>query len=633
MIEDTQKMKEARELLKKYFGYDDFRQGQQALIVSVLNGRDVLGIMPTGAGKSMCFQIPALMMEGITLVISPLISLMKDQVGALNQAGVHAAYLNSSLSMGQYLKALELAREGRYKIIYVAPERLETEGFLNFALSGNVRISFLAVDEAHCVSQWGQDFRPSYLKILDFLGKLPYRPVVGAYTATATEDVRDDILDILALRDPYVLSTGFDRSNLYFAVRKPADKHKELLRYLKAKEKESPAISGIIYCLTRKNVEDICYKLRSEGFSVTRYHAGLTDEERRENQDDFIYDRRQIMVATNAFGMGIDKPDVRFVVHYNMPKNMESYYQEAGRAGRDGESSECILYYEPMDVRTNRFFIENNKDNEELDDVTRELVKNRDLWRLQQMTFYCFTSECLRNYILKYFGQDSAGYCGNCLNCMTQFEEVDITGEAVSMIRCVKGNPMNYGITILIDILRGADNQRIRARKLDRNPEYGRLGHVTTLRLRQIFQELQFRGCLDLSGEEYPVVKVNRKAEEFLESGERLIIKLAREKSEKELRGSDGRAGKKGKKSKTGAASALSEKDARLFDALRRLRKEIAAREKVPPYIVFSDKTLALMSSVRPWNEDEMLTLSGVGEYKLEKYGEQFLEVIAKWQG
>lgn len=633
MIEDTQKMKEARELLKKYFGYDDFRQGQQALIVSVLNGRDVLGIMPTGAGKSMCFQIPALMMEGITLVISPLISLMKDQVGALNQAGVHAAYLNSSLSMGQYLKALELAREGRYKIIYVAPERLETEGFLNFALSGSVRISFLAVDEAHCVSQWGQDFRPSYLKILDFLGKLPYRPVVGAYTATATEDVRDDILDILALRDPYVLSTGFDRSNLYFAVRKPADKHKELLRYLKAKEKESPAISGIIYCLTRKNVEDICYKLRGEGFSVTRYHAGLTDEERRENQDDFIYDRRQIMVATNAFGMGIDKPDVRFVVHYNMPKNMESYYQEAGRAGRDGESSECILYYEPMDVRTNRFFIENNKDNEELDDVTRELVKNRDLWRLQQMTFYCFTSECLRNYILKYFGQDSAGYCGNCLNCMTQFEEVDITGEVVSMIRCVKGNPMNYGITILIDILRGADNQRIRARKLDRNPEYGRLGHVTTLRLRQIFQELQFRGCLDLSGEEYPVVKVNRKAEEFLESGERLIIKLAREKSEKELRGSDGRAGKKGKKSKTGAASALSEKDARLFDALRRLRKEIAAREKVPPYIVFSDKTLALMSSVRPWNEDEMLTLSGVGEYKLEKYGEQFLEVIAKWQG
>lgn len=633
MIEDTTKIKEAKTILKKYFGYDGFREGQQELIAPVLNGRDVLGIMPTGAGKSMCFQIPALMMDGVTLVISPLISLMKDQVGALNQAGVHAAYLNSSLSMGQYLKALHFAREGRYKIIYVAPERLETEGFLDFALSGNVRISFLAIDEAHCVSQWGQDFRPSYLKISDFLEKLPYRPVVGAYTATATEDVRDDIMDILALRDPYVLGTGFDRGNLYFAVKKPIDKYKELLGYLKVKEKESPGISGIIYCLTRKNVEDICYRLRGEGFSVTRYHAGLEDEERRENQDDFIYDRRQIMVATNAFGMGIDKPDVRFVIHYNMPKNMESYYQEAGRAGRDGEASECILYYEPMDVRTNRFFIENNKDNEELDDVTREIVKDRDLWRLQQMTFYCFTSECLRNYILKYFGQNSAGYCGNCLNCLTQFEEVDITGEATSIVRCVKGNRMSYGVTILIDILRGANNQRIRARNLEQNPQYGRLAHVTISRLRQIFQELQYRGYLELSGDEYPVVKLNREASEFLESRERLVMKLAREKNEKEPRESDAGTGKKGRKSKNGAAAALSEKDAALFDALRKLRKEIASRQKVPPYIVFSDKTLALMSSVRPWNEDEMLTLSGVGEYKLEKYGKQFLEVIAKWQG
>lgn len=633
MSQDTEKIKRAKNILKKYFGYDDFREGQGELIAQALNGRDVLGIMPTGAGKSLCFQIPALMMKGITLVISPLISLMKDQVGALNQAGIHAAYLNSSLSMGQYLKALGLAREGRYKIIYVAPERLETEGFLNFALSENVRISFLAVDEAHCVSQWGQDFRPSYLKILDFLEKLPYRPVVGAYTATATEDVRDDILDILELRDPYVLSTGFDRGNLYFAVKKPVDKYQELLRYLKAKEKESPGISGIIYCLTRKNVEDICYKLRGEGFSVTRYHAGLGDEERRENQDDFIYDRRQIMVATNAFGMGIDKPDVRFVVHYNMPKNMESYYQEAGRAGRDGEPSECILYYEPMDVRTNRFFIENNKDNEELDEVTREIVKDRDLWRLQQMTFYCFTSECLRNYILKYFGQSSGGYCGNCLNCLTQFEEVDITGEAAAIVRCVRGNRMSYGVTILIDILRGAANQRIRTRNLERNPEYGRLAYVTAPRLRQIFQELQYRGYLELSGEEYPVVKLKQGAEEFLESGERLVMKLAREKSEKGFSGSEAKTGKKGKKSKSGAAAALSEKDARLFDALRKLRKEIAAREKIPPYMVFSDKTLALMSLARPWNGDEMLRLSGVGEYKLEKYGEAFLEVIAKWQG
>ena len=310
------------DILKQYFGYDTFREGQRPLIDSVLKGRDVLGIMPTGAGKSMCFQIPALMMEGITLVISPLISLMKDQVGALNQAGVHAAFLNSSLTMGQYVKALRLAKEGRYKIIYVAPERLETEGFLEFALSENVHISFLAVDEAHCVSQWGQDFRPSYLKIMEFLKKLPYRPVVGAYTATATEDVRDDIMDILELQNPYVMTTGFDRENLYFAVKKPVDKYKELVHYLKDREKKFSGSSGIIYCLTRKNVEDICYRLRKEGFSVTRYHAGLSDEERKENQEDFIYDRRQIMVATNAFGMGIDKSDVRFVIHYNMPKNM-----------------------------------------------------------------------------------------------------------------------------------------------------------------------------------------------------------------------------------------------------------------------------------------------------------------------
>ena len=304
----------------------------------------MLGIMPTGAGKSICFQVPALMAEGITLVISPLISLMKDQVSALNQAGVHAAYLNSSLTMGQYTKALQLAKAGRYKIIYVAPERLTTEGFLDFALNSGVKISMVAVDEAHCVSQWGQDFRPGYLKIAEFIRKFPHRPVVCAYTATATEDVRGDIIELLELKEPAVTVTGFDRDNLYFAVKKPADKYKELVTYLRKKEQELSGCSGIIYCLTRKSVEDICYRLRQDGFSVTRYHAGLDDEERRENQDDFIYDRRHVMVATNAFGMGIDKSDVRFVVHYNMPKNMESYYQEAGRAGRDGAPAECILY-------------------------------------------------------------------------------------------------------------------------------------------------------------------------------------------------------------------------------------------------------------------------------------------------
>lgn len=615
------------DILKQYFGYDTFREGQRPLIDSVLKGRDVLGIMPTGAGKSMCFQIPALMMEGITLVISPLISLMKDQVGALNQAGVHAAFLNSSLTMGQYVKALRLAKEGRYKIIYVAPERLETEGFLEFALSENVHISFLAVDEAHCVSQWGQDFRPSYLKIMEFLKKLSYRPVVGAYTATATEDVRDDIMDILELQNPYVMTTGFDRENLYFAVKKPVDKYKELVHYLKDREKKFSGSSGIIYCLTRKNVEDICYRLRKEGFSVTRYHAGLSDEERKENQEDFIYDRRQIMVATNAFGMGIDKSDVRFVIHYNMPKNMESYYQEAGRAGRDGEPAECILYYEPMDVRTNRFFIENGEDNEELDEFTRQLVKERDIERLKQMTFYCFTSECLRHYILKYFGENSSGYCGNCLNCMTQFEEVDITNEARAIIHCMDANRMNYGVSTIIDILRGAKNQKILSKGLNQNPEYGTLSQITVARLRQIIQELMYQGYLELSGDQYPVIQTTRKSAEFQQNNRTLVMKLAKEKEQEEV---SGRKQKRGSRKKAGAAAMLSEKDLELFETLRVLRREIAEEEKVPPYMIFSDKTLALMSAAHPANLEEMLRISGVGEFKLQKYGERFLQVICR---
>lgn len=618
---------ESIDILKQYFGYDTFREGQRPLIDSVLKGRDVLGIMPTGAGKSMCFQIPALMMEGITLVISPLISLMKDQVGALNQAGVHAAFLNSSLTMGQYVKALRLAKEGRYKIIYVAPERLETEGFLEFTLSENVHISFLAVDEAHCVSQWGQDFRPSYLKIMEFLKKLPYRPVVGAYTATATEDVRDDIMDILELQNPYVMTTGFDRENLYFAVKKPVDKYKELVHYLKDREKKFSGSSGIIYCLTRKNVEDICYRLRKEGFSVTRYHAGLSDEERKENQEDFIYDRRQIMVATNAFGMGIDKSDVRFVIHYNMPKNMESYYQEAGRAGRDGEPAECILYYEPMDVRTNRFFIENGEDNEELDEFTRQLVKERDIERLKQMTFYCFTSECLRHYILKYFGENSSGYCGNCLNCMTQFEEVDITNETRAIIHCIDANRMNYGVSTIIDILRGAKNQKILSKGLNQNPEYGTLSQITVARLRQIIQELMYQGYLELSGDQYPVIQTTRKSAEFQQNNRTFVMKLAKEKEQEEV---SGRKQKRGSRKKAGAAAMLSEKDLELFETLRVLRREIAGEEKVPPYMIFSDKTLALMSAAHPANLEEILRISGVGEFKLQKYGERFLQVIRR---
>lgn len=404
------------DVLKKYFGYDSFRSGQETVIDAVLDGQDAFGIMPTGAGKSMCYQIPALMLSGITLVISPLISLMKDQVAALNQAGVYAAYLNSSLTQGQYLKALQFAKNGKYKIIYVAPERLLTESFLDFAVHAD--ISFISVDEVHCVSQWGQDFRPSYLKIVDFVQKLKKRPVLGAFTATATAEVRNDVMKILQLKDPKIVTTGFDRENLSFFVKHAKDRKAALFAILREHYDES----GIIYCITRKLVEEVYGLLADRGIEAAKYHAGMTDEERVRNQDAFTSDRVRIMVATNAFGMGIDKPDVRFVIHYNMPKNMESYYQEAGRAGRDGEKSACYLIYNPQDVHTNRYFIENNRENEELDKVQLEQVLEKDRERLKQMTFYCHTRYCYRKYMLNYFGEKADSFCGNCGNCLKQLD-------------------------------------------------------------------------------------------------------------------------------------------------------------------------------------------------------------------
>ena len=511
------------QVLKQYFGYDEFREGQETLIDSILAGRDTVGIMPTGAGKSLCFQIPALMMEGITLVISPLISLMKDQVESLNQAGIHAAFLNSSLTASQYYKALAYAREGRYPIIYVAPERLVTEEFLDFAL--NTKISMVAVDEAHCVSQWGQDFRPSYLKIVEFIDRLKIRPVVSAFTATATQEVRDDIIDILMLRDPTVMTTGFDRPNLYFGVLSPKDKYETIRNYVEL----HPSESGIIYCLTRKYVEEVCERLRADGFSVTRYHAGLSDAERRKNQDDFIYDRVKIIVATNAFGMGIDRSDVRFVIHYNMPKNMESYYQEAGRAGRDGEPAECILLYAGQDVVTNQFFIDNNMDNQELDPVTRGIVQERDRERLRKMTFYCFTNECLRDYILRYFGEYGSNYCGNCSNCLSQFETVDVTEIAKGLIGCVESCYQRYGTNVIIDTVHGANTAKIRQYRMDGNPHYGELAKVPTYKLRQVMNFLQLNEYLAVTNDEYAIVKLTGKSAGVLNGEEPVVMKMAKE--------------------------------------------------------------------------------------------------------
>lgn len=602
-------------ILKQYFGYDTFREGQDVLIDGILAGHDVLGIMSTGFGKSLIFQVPALMMQGITLVISPLISLMKDQVATLNQAGVHAAFLNSSLTETQYFKALDFAKQGRYPIIYVAPERLLTQSFLDFAL--HTEISMVAIDEAHCVSQWGQDFRPSYLKIREFIDKLPKRPVISAFTATATKEVREDIIDILMLENPTVVINGYDRPNLYMGVQTPQDKYAALNNFVSC----HPNQCGIVYCLTRKLVEEVCRRLEADGFSATRYHAGLSDQERKKNQEDFIYDRSEIMVATNAFGMGIDKSNVRYVVHYNMPKNLESYYQEIGRCSRDGEPGECILFYSGQDVVTNQFFINNNQDNQELDSLTKEIVAERDRDRLKKMTFYCFTNECLRDYILRYFGEYGENYCGNCQNCITQYETEDVTETAKAFIRCVGACRQRYGINVIIDTLHGANNAKIRQYHMDENPEYGTLSSVSVYRLRQIMNHLLLKEYLHLTNDEYSIVKLTEQSEQVLKD-EIVEMKMPKEPKREPK-------GKKAKKStRKTAGIVLSEAEDQTFERLRILRMEIAKEEKVPPYIVFSDKTLVHMCREQPKKKSEMLKVPGVGEFKFEKYGNRFLEVL-----
>ena len=606
-------------VLRGYFGHPGFREGQEVLIDAILSGRDALGIMPTGAGKSICYQVPALMMRGITIVVSPLISLMKDQVNALIGCGVRAAYLNSSLSAEQYARAIELAKQGRFQMIYCAPERLITPSFLSFAKYAD--ISMVTVDEAHCVSQWGQDFRPSYLRIPEFISKLKRRPIVSAFTATATSRVKDDIISMLGLKTPELVVTSFDRKNLYFGVERPNDKYARLCELLEQNKDKS----GIIYATSRKSVEEVCAKLTEAGYSATRYHAGLTDEERQRNQDDFLFDRKRIMVATNAFGMGIDKSNVSFVYHYNMPKDIESYYQEAGRCGRDGSDGECILLYSPQDVRTCRFMIEHDEDGNDLDEEELIAVRRGQLDRLDKMKRYCTTTSCLRGFILSYFGENKPVKCGcgdvrGCSNCESDLEDKDVTIEAQKVLSCVyrlAQRRLSYGEVMVANILKGRKDTKILSGSLDTLSTFGIMKDSTLVDIKRIIRFMEEEGCLTKN--EFGSLMLTARARPVLIEKQPVTMKVP--KPDKMPRERTSRA-----------ARQLTGKTSRpeLFWRLRSLRNKKAQEENMPAYIIFNDSSLRDMCEKLPKTAEEFLNISGVGEAKCKKYSADFTaEIIA----
>ena len=604
--------------LKTYFGHTAFRPGQEAVIDALLAGRDVLAVMPTGAGKSACYQIPAVLRRGVTLVVSPLISLMQDQVTALREAGIPAACIHSGQAEETYREIVSSALDGAFRILYVAPERLETDSFLHLAL--RLDVGLVAVDEAHCVSQWGQDFRPSYLKIADFLARLPRRPVVGAFTATATEQVKADIAALLGLRDPLTLTTGFDRPNLYFAVARPRDKERYVEEYIL----DHPGKSGIVYCATRKSVESLCRQLRAAGIPATRYHAGLEAGERQKNQEDFVYDRRRVMVATNAFGMGIDKSNVSFVLHYNMPKNLENYYQEAGRAGRDGGKAECILLFSLGDVQTARYFIDNNTDNEDLTPAQAGTVRARELERLDRMVAYCKTTRCLRGVLLEYFGEHHPGKCGNCGNCCGDFVETDITTEAQKILsglaRIQKRWPGGLGVVALVQMLRGSRDKNTLNRGLDRLPTYGIMKDTPPARMRQYLDALEEQGYVVPAGDEYPVLRLGAPAGEVLFRG-RTVTMTERRPAPR----SAPPAGRPARRPQPADADSL-------LDRLKALRNQLAQRQHLPAYVIFTNASLTEMAEKRPRTTGDFLRISGVGDARARRYGMEFLRVIAEYQ-
>lgn len=585
-------LNKARQILQKFYGYEDFRPGQKKVVESLLNRNDTVAIMPTGAGKSICFQIPALLFEGVTLVISPLISLMKDQVDSLRQLGIAAVYINSSISKAQLYKDLQDISAGFYKIIYIAPERLTSE-YLPDSFK-NLNISMVAVDEAHCLSQWGHDFRPSYRNILNFTNSLRIKPIISAFTATATPEVKTDIINLLGIKQPNVFVTGFDRPNLYFSVLRGEVKDKFVIDYVKKHQDEA----GIIYVGTRKDVDALQVLLEIKGIKAGRYHAGMTDEERNQMQEDFLYDNLSVMVATNAFGMGIDKPNVRYVIHYNMPKNMEAYYQEAGRAGRDGLSGNCILLYSPQDTQLQKFLISKSTES--------EIRQQLEYKRLQSMVDYCHTPQCLRAFILHYFGEfDVEEHCDNCSNCKLEGELIDITIDAQKVLSCVYRMHERFGVKMIAEVLKGSKSAKIKQFNFERLSTYGLMKERKLKDISDLILRLSAMQYLDITESQYPVVTLNELSWQVLRGQKKVwqkmvIVKKAKAKGE-------------------------------LFEALRSLRKELATKEKLPPYMIFSDATLTQMATDKPTDLELMKNIRGVGEFKLQKYGEEFLTVIKSY--
>ena len=583
---------QALEVLKKYYGYTSFRKGQEDIINEIINGNDVLAIMPTGGGKSICYQIPSLILDGITIVISPLISLMKDQVDALKSMGVNAALINSSLNTSQFNAVIDGINNDEYKIIYIAPERLDSYEFVN--IIRNKKLSQIAIDEAHCVSQWGHDFRLSYRKIGTFINSLEKRPIVTAFTATASLEVREDIIKLLNLYNPTLFITGFNRENLTININKSSGKNEYLLKYVENHKDES----GIIYAATRKEVDKIYEGLLKRGYSVSRYHAGLSAEERKSNQEEFIKDNISIMVATNAFGMGIDKPNIRYVIHYNMPQSIENYYQEIGRAGRDGEESECVLLFTPGDVHTQKYLIEIGTEN-----PTRQNIQYK---KLQQMVDLIYSNDCYRKSIIGYFGEEFNDNCGKCSNCLDDGEIIDKTLDAQKVISCIARMKRSFGATMVIDVLRGSKNKKVIQFGFNTLSTYGIMKDYSVDELKTFINTLISHGFIDSVEGTYPVLRLNEKSLDIIKGN--IKVEFRESKVSKKLEVSN-----------------------ELYDVLRSIRYEIAKSEGIAPYMVFGDGTLRGMASVYPTTKEEMLTVSGVGEIKYEKYGQPFESAILRY--